>query len=219
MAKQPARVCPWAPGQSDMSKASHVPGEGEADRDRAHPPQARTAPCAPYDTAQPATIATTGQNGALGEGGNLTETWVSAFSLPGYSVFASAVQLGRARNAWPAAALGLVGAVALLIRPNNGPGILIAALAMVAWSRRPWRALFAVALGAAALCIPVFVYLAACGSLHDMWDQYVEFNRTYGSAALRARLDALRWLAETLVLTPLPFAVARLHVFRPAWGG
>jgi len=144
------------------------------------------------------------------EGGNLTETWLLPFALVAYSLgFAVVTEVDqRKRGRFELAlfgALGLAVAIALLTRPNNGFGLGVFAMAMLALGVQ--RRFACVALGASvcvALVGAALAWVHAEGAIDELAAQYWRFNISYSSGTnYKERAYAFVDLCRGLILTPL----------------
>lgn len=147
---------------------------------------------------------------SLFEGGNLTETWLSAFSLVALSLVARTLLLPATRRELliSGVAVGTALGVALMTRPNNAVGLGVAALVLVV-TCKAHRAALALAIGCTlGIVVASSLFLvAARGSLGLMWAEYIQYNRGYARAPFLESALSLAQLSMLVVLTPL-FIVA-----------
>jgi hypothetical protein len=158
------------------------------------------------------------------ESGNLSETWLAPFALVAYSAVARSLsenRLGRAAFVWAGAALGAAGGIATLTRPNNGIGLFVAALALVALARgsRRWTAAAVTAAGLLVV-VPVLAWVALHGAIPAMLEQYVQFNLYYSAetVVLADRIKSVADLLARLIATPAMLSLVAVGVLTTLGG-
>lgn len=138
--------------------------------------------------------------------GNLTESYALQFQLLALYLFAltQAEQPEDRRRIWVPLAIGILGAMAFLLRPNLiGIWIAIgvlwaiqrgASLRLIAWS----------CVGGIATLSAASAMLIVSGSWNAMWDAYIVYNFVYVDSSLVGRIKAFAAFANGLtILAPL----------------
>lgn len=148
--------------------------------------------------------------------GNYSETWQTGFSLIAYALLAAWL-FDRAAGREPggnaaragvlrvALAIGVAGGVAAMLRPSNGAGLFVAALALL-WLARGarLRAGLGILVGGVAVCLPVLAALGLWGVLDLMVEQYLVYNFVYvGDTGLDAYRRTVPILIRYFVQAPL----------------
>ena len=143
---------------------------------------------------------------SFGGGGNLTEGYALTFQLLALFLFTwtCAHQDDQRRLIWACLAIGMLGALAFLLRPNLiGIWFAIgvfwavkrgACLKLLVWS----------CVGGIGALSVASVLLVVSGSWHAMWDAYIAYNFAYVDSSLTDKLKAFAALANSLnILAPL----------------
>lgn len=143
-------------------------------------------------------------------GGGQTELVGLAFAVVGVGIVVSTV-----RTRW-AVVGGAVAGAAVLISVQFAPALIAAFL--VAGIARPgrWARMACVLLGSAIVPLVSLAWIAANGSLPDMLEQVIAYNRAYLANNQQFRASGLVWAGgDALFMLPLVVAaLARLLAFR-----
>ena len=116
-------------------------------------------------------------------GQNFCEEYDRFFTLIGMSVIIWAYAGRMKAEKWYAFVLGLSTAAVLLIKMSDiitlGVTILFYLHYIIRMQRNIWKEMLCFALGALAICVPVFVWLASAGALGAMLQEYLLSNITH----------------------------------------
>lgn len=144
------------------------------------------------------------------EGGNLTESWFVPFSLVSYS-FAfvySQEKMDKKKQFYGnvlSVSIGISLAVALLTRPNNGFGLLILAVWLLAFIVKDrLKTLLLISMSFFFIVLPVLFWLNQKGATYDFIDQYWFYNVSYAREAdLFGRIKSFYALSQGITFSSL----------------